>query len=230
MSSESSSECESKEAVENKFAARGTGALRARLAASGFDFTDRNVELRTHIETEHASAGLHFTGMAFYLFVNEKLDPRFIYGSVGKGNTLDEARKSALSEWGEIFLPTFVNAATLSGDYLVEGSFRLYASRAAIRGDSPPPLGDHRTLALNLIRPYMSFVQKTHIHGTRFLLDAQVILLTMAVQKDGHTEGRWVFNGQPVALVADAKTIGLPLTEAGYSLKELFIFRGSNVA
>ena len=73
-------------------------------------------------------------------------------------------------------------------------------------------------------------MRKGVIHGTKFLPDTHVVFITMAVDRSGKTEGYWLLNGQRVALAADAKASGLPLTESGYMLKELFIIRGAKVA
>ena len=123
----------SETATEAEISSQATAMLTNKLSSSGFRAALPKMEVKAVIENELARAGSYFTGIAFYLLVDGQADPRFVYGSVGIGESMEEARQIAYGEWTVIFVPTFVHAVTLSIDRIDAGGLHIYASNVVAR-------------------------------------------------------------------------------------------------
>ena len=181
------------------------------------------------IESEKSDRGRDFCGIAFYVMVNGQTDPRFIYGSVGIGNSIEEAHAIALKEWMVIFVPTFARAIKLAPDAIEIEGLKIYASTLMTRSDSPLPL-NMDAVSRSLIAPYISIIKKTYLHGSNYLLDMNAIRITISVDASGQLDGEWQFNGQLLPLLNKSATEAkLPIGGSSYTIKEFFLIRGGPV-
>jgi hypothetical protein len=183
------------------------------------------IEVKAVVEREVRNAAASYCGIAFYVFLDGVGDPRLVYGSVGTGKDIEDARHDAYDEWRGMFVFTLASALGRSKDYLQMEGMQIYCSPLIVRGNVP--VGENTAdLPVRLVTPYVPIVKKTVLHGARQLKDIQTILLTVAIDSNGFTNGQWQFNGQIIpGLLANGRDSKLP-TSGQYMLKQYYVFRG----
>jgi hypothetical protein len=188
--------------------------------------------LAAHAVIVHSSVegGYHILGVTFFLSADDIDDQRFRYSCVGVGQTKEDARNSVYEQWVVAFVPAFVHAVAQSDDRIDFNGLRIYFSTLMVRGRDGVDLEFDcapKELALRLVTPYVQVVKSTVLRGATLLVDAQTISLSLHVSVDAGTEGEWLFNGTAMpAILADARSCGLPGQPVDYMLKQFYIFRG----
>jgi hypothetical protein len=161
-----------------------------------------------------------FYGVGFAVQLDGKKDERFTVGSVGIGDSEDEARKVAVDEWLQLFGQPFVSMMLKSPQGIRTQSMTVFPGPMGIRGEKPEGWIDgtqemHRRIILGL------FPENSSLSNESFPLTLNIMV---AVTAEGHAGGECRKNGQVSAvMLTQILQLPWPKTGASYMYKQYYI-------
>ncbi len=179
----------------------------------------RQVRLRARVENRKHAENKFFVALAVDLYVDGVLQPLTV-GSVGVGDTDQEAEDTAVEEWAQLVGDAVVAALASNNDAgLPFDGFVAYAGRTGIRGSQPNLPKD---IAKHLLRQ-----MKTKASNLRWSEgELHSISIIVKVNQGGTADGECRVDGvvSPEALTA-MQAFPWPPTQALYMLKQFYILR-----
>jgi len=197
-----------------------TDALRQRCAKSGTRI-EPAPSIRAIVENEGDRDGRHFVGIRFEVLFGTRATPDLAFGSVGVGNSAEDARSTATQEWVLLFAEPYCAARANTGEGIRLGTFVVYPSALGLRGEHPGGwLKDDRTRnqrILDAAGPDLA---------PRGLGEIGVIDLKVVVQNDRHATGECRINALPNTAACERIT-SLPWPVGTYMYKQAFVYRAA---
>lgn len=186
---------------------------------SSFLVSEREISISTTVEQELKRDGKWFCGLRFDVAINGVDYPEFTYGSVGVGDSKEEARQIAIEEWLAAFGIPFVSAMLESDTGIEFNTFTAYAGPMGIRGEHPGGWLDatdemHTRLLLPLIP-----ILESDPTWNQATLD-----LKLVVGDAGELDGECRLNAQLSSnILSVLNEMSWPLSESPYMFKQYYV-------
>ena len=182
------------------------------------------ISISTLIEHEIIKDGKWLSAIVIDVMVDGDRQPEFSYGSIGIGESKEEARQTAIEEWLEAFGRPFVSATLGSEKGIELNDFTVFAGSTGFRGEYP---GDwlngsvdmHKRL-LSRIIPLLRLSDTFSYTG----LSTQTLDLKININERGEFSGECRVNGEvSLDIFTTLADQAWPSTDSSYLLKQYYI-------
>jgi hypothetical protein len=200
---------------------RATDALRTRCGALGIE-ANSIPTIRAVLENEAEQDGKYVSAIRYEVESEHRLMSGLTFGSVGVGNSVEDARSTATEEWMFLFADPYC-AATASAGGIRLGMLTFYPSRPGFRGSAPSGwLTEPETRHGRILEAIASGLAPIMTN------DVGLVDLKIAVQTNGDPDGECRVNGSANSEVCN-RLLAIVWPGGTYMYKQVFIYRQTSV-